>query len=301
MVASQQHQDTYFSRLHLVLVAVLTVLTVALGIFGWALRPASGGFPALESNMLVLLGSSVPGGAHPDVTQSLTRVSAGGTLLFQGDLQASPSMRWSVDLFHLDSGWRLCTPRSVTFGGGAISELRLEPQHVNLKPKFATDEPGFEAPVEVDGAGPFYLELCWSVGGPVQSNGAYLSARFTPVYGSSAPVGLNQFTPVYVSSTAVGLTRQLDLGTGTTADYSIQSVQPSGDYGGGWQWSRRPPAGDSLAVSAVNASETQHDSYKAFLSGIVFGVAGGALVSLIMELVSPFRSRQERRRPESGG
>ena len=209
-------------------------------------------------------------------------------------------MRWSVDLFHLDSGWRLCTPRSVTFGGGAISELRLEPQHVNLKPKFATDEPGFEAPVEVDGAGPFYLELCWSVGGPVQSNGAYLSARFTPVYGSSAPVGLNQFTPVYVSSSAVGLTRQLNLGTGTTADYSIQSVQPSSDYGGGWQWSRRPPAGDALAVSAVNASETQHDSYKAFLSGIVFGVAGGALVSLIMELVSPFRSRQERRRPESG-
>ena len=75
MVASQQHQDTYFSRLHLVLVAVLTVLTVALGIFGWALRPASGGFPALESNMLVLLGSSVPGGAHPDVTQSLSTAS----------------------------------------------------------------------------------------------------------------------------------------------------------------------------------------------------------------------------------
>jgi hypothetical protein len=301
VVASQRHQHTYFNRLHLVLVAVLTVLTLALGLLGWALRPASGGFPSLESNMLVLLGSTVPGGAHPYVTQSLTRVSGGGTLLLQGDLEASPSVQWSVDLFHLDSGWRLCTPSAVIFGGGAISELKLSPQHVNLKPKFATDVPGFEKPVEVDGAGPFYLKLCWSVGGPVQANGAYLSSRFIPVYDSSAPVGLNQATPVYVSSASVSLTRELNLGVGTTADYSIQSVQPSSDYGGGWQWSGRPPAGAALAVSAVNASETQHDSYKAFLSGIVFGVAGGALVSLIMELVSPFRSRQERRQAEPGG
>ena len=63
---------------------------------------------------------------------------------------------------------------------------------------------------------------------------------------------------------------------------------------GGWQWSSaaRPAVPD---VSAVNTGETQHDSYDAFLSGIVFGVAGGALVALILELVAPFRSRQERR------
>jgi hypothetical protein len=56
-----------------------------------------------------------------------------------------------------------------------------------------------------------------------------------------------------------------------------------------------------LAFTAVNTSETQHDTYDAFLSGIVFGVAGGALVALIQELVAPFRSRAELRPPEPGG
>jgi hypothetical protein len=279
----------YVSRLHLVGIATLAVLTVGLGVFGWNLRPASGGYPELPSAMTVLLGPSVPGGDHLQVTESLTRASDGGTLLIQGDLQVSTSSRWSVDFFQLDPGWRLCTPRSVTLsGGGAVSQLLLDPQRVILKPKpYATTNPAFAVRTEIGGAGPFYLELCWSAGGPVQANGAYLSARFIPVYDE-------QGTP--------DLTRQLNLGQGTTAEYSIQSVvQPSNDYGGGWQWSGRPLADSPLAVSTVNASETQHDSYDAFLSGIIFGVAGGALVSLIQELVAPFRSRRELRPPEPGG
>jgi hypothetical protein len=56
-----------------------------------------------------------------------------------------------------------------------------------------------------------------------------------------------------------------------------------------------------LSFAATNTSETQHDSYQAFLSGIVFGVAGGALVALIQELVAPFRSRRDLRPPEPGG
>ncbi len=61
---------------------------------------------------------------------------------------------------------------------------------------------------------------------------------------------------------------------------------------------RRGPA---ITVSAVNTSETQHDSYQAFLSGILLGVAGGAMVALIQELVAPFRSRRELAPPEPGG
>ncbi|HEY1828519.1 MAG TPA: hypothetical protein VGF87_10880 [Acidimicrobiales bacterium] len=270
-------------------IATLAALTVGLALFGWSLRPASGGYPVLANTMKVELGSSVPGGIHPEMTESLTRVAGGGTLLIRGDLAAPASVRWSVDFFQLDTGWRLCTPRTVTFtGGGAASELLLDRQHVVLNPRnFGSTNPAFVMPDEVKGSGPFYLELCWSVGGPVQANGAYLSARFIAVDDVQA---------------SVGLARQLNLGAGTTADYSIQSVvQPSSDYGGGWQWSERPLARTALAVSAVNTSETQHDSYQAFLSGIVFGVAGGALVALIQELVAPFRSRRELRPPEPGG
>jgi hypothetical protein len=63
----------------------------------------------------------------------------------------------------------------------------------------------------------------------------------------------------------------------------------------------RPLASAPLEVSAVNASETQHDTYRAFLSGILFGVAGGAAIALVQELVAPFRARRELRPPEPGG
>ncbi len=98
--------------------------------------------------------------------------------------------------------------------------------------------------------------------------------------------------------------RQLRLGSpdADTADYTIQSLQqPKVVMSDSWQWPADKTLPEPLAFAAVNTSETQHDTYDAFLSGIMFGVAGGALVSLIVELVAPFRSRQERRTAEPGG
>jgi hypothetical protein len=121
----------------------------------------------------------------------------------------------------------------------------------------------------------------------VATNGAYLTANFVPMTGDS-------FT--------VNLTRQMNLGSGTTSEYSIQSVlQPASVIPGGWVWSPKTSSYDSIPLSAVDTSETQHDTYSAFLSGIIFGVAGGALVALIQELVAPFRARRELRPPEPGG
>jgi hypothetical protein len=98
------------------------------------------------------------------------------------------------------------------------------------------------------------------------------------------------------------VTRQLKLGALDSADYTLQSItQPTSVTEGGWQWSPKFPAAEPVTLSAVNTSETQHDSYWAFLSGIVLGVAGAALVALIQELVVPFRSRKELAPPEPGG
>jgi hypothetical protein len=170
--------------------------------------------------------------------------------------------------------------------GSAIEQV--EPQHVHVVLATTNTNPAFARPIEIHGSGNFYIELCWASGGPVQISGAYLSARFIPVLPS-------QFESLV-------LTRQLNLGEGTTADYSIQSaVQPSDPYTGGWQWAVRPLASAPLEVSAVNASETQHDTYRAFLSGILFGVAGGAAIALVQEFVAPFRARRELRPPEPGG
>jgi hypothetical protein len=192
-----------------------------------------------------------------------------------------------VFFYNLDPGYQLCSPPATPAPYPGVAAQRLPPQHL-CHPKIATTTPGFVDPAVVSGSGPMYIELCWVEGGPVQTNGAYLSARFFPIQG-------NTLQPV-------SLTRQLNVGAGTTSDYSVQSVVlPSSDYITGWQWSQHPPANTALGVSAVNTTQTQHDSYQAFLSGIVFGVAGGALVALIQELVAPFRSRKELRPPEPGG
>ena len=57
----------------------------------------------------------------------------------------------------------------------------------------------------------------------------------------------------------------------------------------------------TLNFTAVNTSETPHDTYDAFLAGVGFGLATGALIALIQELVAPFRSRRELRPPGPGG
>ena len=57
----------------------------------------------------------------------------------------------------------------------------------------------------------------------------------------------------------------------------------------------------TLNFTAVNTSETPHDTYDAFLAGVGFGLATGALIALIQELVAPFRSRRELRPPDPGG
>lgn len=195
------------------------------------------------------------------------------------------SPRWSVEFYNLAPGYRLCTPSAIVFIGGADSELKLSPS--TSAARTCSTNPEYTNPVQIVGRGPMRIEACWSSGGPVQANGAYPSARFFPVQ-----QGVQ----------GVRLIRQLNVGVGTTSDCSIQSVVlPDDDYLVGWQWSTEPPAGSDLAVSAVDASETQHDSYQAFLSGLVFGVAGDALVALIQELVAPFRTRKELRPPEPGG
>jgi hypothetical protein len=279
----------YVNRLHVVGIITLALLTGGLAVFAWSLRPASGSFPVLETNMTSALTSSVPGGAHLEMTESITHnPDGGGTMILKEPLTNVPQTgRWTADFFALDEGWRLCTPRVLSLEDGSAIE-QLEPQYVRTVMSITSTNPAFARPIEIHGSGAFYIKLCWASGGPVQVSGAYLSARFVPVITS-----LGQ---------SLVLTRLLNLGDGTTADYSIQSaVQPSDPYTVGWKWAVRPVASEPLEVSAVNASETQHDTYRAFLSGILFGVAGGAAVALVQELVAPFRARRELRPPEPGG
>ena len=282
----------YVSRLHLASIVALAVLTVGFGLGGWLIRPASNGFPSVPGNMLLLVGTAGWG----SFTETLTHTSGSGAVLtLYGTPSGSVSIRHKDWILWVDNAGpvRLCTPRQFSLDDLAgIAFLTEPPQHL-VPAKKATQRlvpflPGINVATAkaVEGSGSYYVRLCWSSGAPVSSAGAYLSAVFPAMlsYGSD-------LTPFAV-------TRQLNLGALDSADYAVQSlVQPTSVTAGGWQWTKALPGSTPLSFTAVDTTETQHDSYQAFLSGILFGVAGGAFVSLVLELLDPFRTRGGRREP----
>ena len=85
---------------------------------------------------------------------------------------------------------------------------------------------------------------------------------------------------------------------GDAADYAVQAATaPSVSSFNGqpaWEW----PGSTILTpirVTASNAITSQHEVYFSFLSGIAFGIAGGAAVAIVQELLDPFCHRRHRK------
>ena len=95
------------------------------------------------------------------------------------------------------------------------------------------------------------------------------------------------------------ITRELFADGGNTADYTIQSPATPTTYStDSWQWSAQASAATALLrVSAVNASGTQQQAFRGFLSGIAFGRAGGALIAILLELIGPLSRAHDARHP----
>jgi hypothetical protein len=281
-------RSEYARRLHWVGIATLVVLTAALVFVGWELRPSAGGFPHVPSGIEIEMQTPT---IHR-ITESLTATRGGGATLKLVDTTDAVG-RWTIQLVGVPPA-NVCPRSSYETGlgsAGAVAEGLVVHERVFVPHLVSVGGPIVSA--EVTGSGFFYVLLCWSSHAPIATNGAYLNAVLPPIHNYGQP-GVLQ------------VDRQLNLGTSTsdpdTSAYTVQSlVQPDSVTPGGWQWHPRVPASLALTLSAVNSNETQKDSYRAFLSGILFGVAGGALVALIQEFVAPFRARAELRPPEPGG
>jgi hypothetical protein len=277
----------YVSRLHLVLVVILALLTVGLALVGWSLRPASGGYSPVPIGMELSLTASPQART---LLESVTPSGEDGAMLTivatSGDLpDVVTEGPWTLLVTDLGSG----VPCAPSYGTVDYKRVHIERPHFQ---RHFTLRIGASVShvARITGNGPFFIRLCWPSKGPAALNGAYLSSRIPPLY-----VDMPK-EPV--------VTRQIHLGSFDTADFTIDSLpQPTNASPNAWQWTApaKLASPQALAFAAVNSSETQHETYKAFLSGIFFGIAGGALVSLIAELVAPFRSRQERRSSEPGG
>jgi hypothetical protein len=132
----------------------------------------------------------------------------------------------------------------------------------------------------------FYFRLCWSAkNSPVSLDGPYLSASIPTVTTRGA-------TPVQIA---------LLPHAGSTSSYSLQATpNPSGETGKMWTWGfdaaglgSTPP----IYLAAVNVSATQQDTLRAFFAGIILGIAGGALIAILQELIAPLSRRRDARHP----
>jgi hypothetical protein len=276
--------SSYVSRVHLEVIAILLPIFVVLVAVGWFTLPQSTGFSALPDNMVITLTSP---SAVNGFSEVLHRTDDNGAVLdiAAGQLSLSgPS--WSVGIYDLE-GARLCTPSVLPVGVEPdLSVLgppeRVPPQHLS-KP----DSHGYNL---VRSSGPMFVQFCWSSNGPAQLNGPYLNAQFPSVDArSNSRSGF-----IAVRTTAV-----LYPNAGNTADYVVQSpTTPTASTADSWRWtSTTTSAASTPRLSAVSTSASQHQTFRAFLSGIALGLAGGALIAILLELVGPISRARDARHP----
>jgi len=269
---------SYLNQIHLELVVVLVIICAVFTAFGWSWRPQSSGFPTVPENLSITM---ITGGP-PTIDETMTRTADNGSTLQlvdgafgSGLTEPNNSTAWTLRILNLGAA-TVCTPRENVIDGGSRG-IAVARQHVKVV-EVGSTTPGVSGlRTQVQSSGFYDVVLCWKKNGPVNLNGSYLSAQFPPLYNDNGSISMSR------SLTARG---------GDTANYTIQSAPtPSGSDAQSWNWN--VSASDSIRLSAVNSSDTQHDSYRGFLSGVALGLAGGALITLIQELVTPLSRRRD--------
>jgi hypothetical protein len=150
---------------------------------------------------------------------------------------------------------------------------------------------GGSSPVSPIGGSPFLVvKLCWDRGAPLIASGSYLSAALSPVLASGGPSGT--------------LTRSLVLSGSSLSSYALAGgIPPTEESAQAWIWNSslsgevQDQARYEIPIIASSLPGIQHDNKNAFYSGILFGIAGGAAVSLIPALLDAVDRRKSRNQP----
>lgn len=138
------------------------------------------------------------------------------------------------------------------------------------------------------GGSPFLaVRFCWDRGAPLITSGSYVSAALSAV----------------LAGIPGTLTRSLVLNGSSLSSFTLAGgIPPTGESAQAWLWSGslsgevQDQARYEIPIIAASLPGIQHDNRNAFYSGILFGIAGGAAVSLIpalLDAVDRFKSRNE--------
>jgi hypothetical protein len=311
----------YFSRLHLPLVVGLLLVCVIIGGIGFALRPGTDAPPAVSDQALTLyvyqqnpatLALIDPAQVSADETMIQENSS---TVLVQLDVFASfasaGEAQWHLDTSRsqfppyscsdLDSYLGTAYPDPVSTQNGRLT-IGSQPGTRTVIDDFVGNRDTLTAPgvLGLDGQSPgtvpahvlapiAEVDLCWTRHLPMAVDGEFTSAALpavavVPENGPSFPVDVTR--SLYFQNPA----QQQPI----TAEYSLQAgTSPTSTDPFGWHWSGSQ--GALLQVTAVNVQVSQHETFLGFVSAVLFGVVGGAVVLVLQQALEPIRSRRRTR------
>ena len=135
----------------------------------------------------------------------------------------------------------------------------------------------------------FAVKLCWRSGAPLVISGAYISASLPAVLAPTGQAGT--------------VTRALVLTNPPMSTYvPAGGVLPGVASGQGWFWnsaisdSLQSQARFDIPVIASSLPGLQHDNRLSLYAGILFGIAGGAFVSLLPALLDAVDRRKKEKK-----
>src|SRR5690349_14794220 len=150
------------------------------------------------------------------------------------------------------------------------------------------------SPVPPDeGASFFAVQLCWDHGAPLITSGSYISAALSPVLASDGQSGT--------------VTRSRVLSGSSLSSYSLAGgIPPTEESARAWIWTSslsadiQNQARYEIPIIASSLPGIQRDNQNAFYAGILFGIAGGAAVSIIPALLDAIDRYKTRNKPATG-
>jgi hypothetical protein len=314
---------SYLDDVHLPLLGVLVVLSVIIGAIGFALRPGTDKPPVVPNTDLTLY--VYQQGASRTSSVGPTRLMVDETME-----QRDPStVQAQFDVFAVFAAggpitWSLLGPRSSsqpypcpdpydylgtaepdpvnfgdgqsTIGGQAVTQAELGDFTGHTSQKNASNVLGLYglAPgvVRADSLAPIAeVDLCWTSDRPMAFDGEFASASLPGIQafsgnGSDLPLDLTR--NLYFDNYQENLQP-------VTAQYLLQAgTLPTSTDPNGWHWAAGQGNG-SVQLTATNIQVSQHEAYLGFVSGVLFGVVGGAVVLILQELLEPIRIRRRAR------
>ncbi len=284
---SYRSESPQSGRLIFAKIGALAAVSVIFFALGFRTEPAAGGPPEIPGAPALVLAFNplprtlVPGSLSVySYLRQLSSERARLTLEVYGNFRARVSpIAWTLDVMGF-SGYN-CKPRPAPVPSERISGpvsaraagYVIKGSSSGVPPGQTRDQPFL------------FVRFCWQRSSPIVSSGSYLSA---------------ELPRVTLAEGTGTVTRTLQLPGETLSQYTLQGgVSPGAMNGTQWVWKSAlsnnldSQASAPIPVIAASIAGLQQDNHRAFLSGIFFGVAGAALVTLIPESFGAAGRRRE--------